>query len=519
MGLLGLAFTAFKGSAASPVVLPNGRPTLILSPSGDGVTGVPRDTHAIQNAIDTLAQSGGGTVRLLPGTFSSGSLFLKSHVTLHLDAGAVLFGSPHQKDYSKLDFLALLQADGQEDIGITGPGMIDGQGALLVQDTRKLLPQRNPPFANEANRPFIVNFRDCKQVVIRDITFTNGACWMQDYHNCTNLLVENVKVRTLSAITNDGLDVDGCAEVVVRGCDIDSEDDGICLKSSNHACENVLVENCRVRSSCYAFKLGTASAKGFRNITCRNLDIYDTYRSGLAIECVDGGELENVNISDIRMTNTCNALFIRLGHRNAGGPAGSLHHVTISNVKAYIPNRDRKEMNKFPPDWPPHGNTPLIPASITGIPGYPVRDITLRQVSIIFGSPVADSKPKAKRLEAKSKLALAESFARVPENEKNYPSCAMLGAIPAWGLYCRHAEGLVLDQVTLEDRGQDSRPAMGCDEVENITLNGLRISAAASDPLIYFNEVQGARITNSTPPESPRQFLQAQTHCRDIKNQ
>ena len=112
--------------------------------------------------------------------------------------------------------------------------------------------------------------------------------------------------------------------LMVRGCDIDSEDDGICLKSSRRTCEDILVENCRVRSSCNALKFGTASFAGFKNITCRNLVIYDTYLSAIALELVDGGVMENVLISDVKITDTSNPIFIRLGHRNTDGPVGTL---------------------------------------------------------------------------------------------------------------------------------------------------------------------------------------------------
>src|SRR5208283_2144905 len=122
----------------------------------------------------------------------------------------------------------------------------------------------------------------------------------------------NIKVRSLAALNNDGIDIDGCAHVAVRGCDIDSEDDGICLKSGDRACDDVMVENCRVRSSCNALKFGTSSVVGFKNVTCRNLEIYDTYSSAIALEIVDGGEMENVHISHIKITDSNNAIFVRL---------------------------------------------------------------------------------------------------------------------------------------------------------------------------------------------------------------
>ncbi len=483
-------------------------PTFDVGLFGAVGNGTNFDTKAIQSAIDAAASAGGGLVRFLPGKYLSGSLRLKSHVTIWLDKGATLLGSPHRADYSKLatradygklNFYALLLADGQEDIGIAGEGVIDGQGTRLVADTRHIMPQRNPPYADEIERPFIINFRDCQKVTIRDITLTNSSCWTEDYHNCRNLTVEHIKVRAMAAITTDGVDIDGCSNAVVRDCDFDTEDDAICLKSSDRLCENVLVENCRVRSSCYAFKLGTASTKGFKNITCRNLYIYDTYRSGIAVECVDGGSLENVNISNITITNTCNAIFIRLGHRNRNGSIGSLRNVTISDVTAEIPNRPREEMNKFPADWQGHGNHPLIPSSITGLPGAPVRDITLRNVSLIFGGVGGKSKHKEHQLE--------DQLGDVPECADKYPSCAMFGSLPAWGFYCRHADGIKFENVTLKVKGKDFRPALICDDVKNLVLEGSHILSAGSEPVIVLKRVAGATIHNSPAPKNCVQFV------------
>ena len=490
---------AATNASADSVVPQNGaRPTFDVRLYGALGNGTVMDTEAIQKTIDAAAKAGGGSVRFSSGTFLCGSLTLKSHVTLWVEKGAVLLGSPHRADYRKLDFHALILAEGQEDIAIAGGGIIDGQGRLLVADTHHFMPQRNPPYADESQRPFIINFRNCRNVVVRDITLKESACWVQDYHNCKNLTVENVTVRTMAAITNDGLDIDGCSDVVVRGCDIDSEDDGICLKSSDRLCENVLVENCRVRSSCYAFKLGTASVKGFKNITCRNLDIYDTYRSGIALESVDGGILENVNISHITMTNTANAFFIRLGQRNTKDPVGTLRNVVISDVTAEIPNRRRGEMNKFPPDWPPRGNEPLIPASITGLPGYPVRDITLRNVSLIYGGIGAKPQREQYRL---------DNLAKVPECATDYPSCAMFGPLPAWGFYCRHADGLKFENVTLRVQGEDFRPSLVCDDVKHFTLESSQILSAGSEPVIILKDVDGVTIHDSPAPKNCIHFV------------
>ncbi len=469
--------------------------------------GTAMDTAAIQKAIDAAAAAGGGTVVFPPGTYLSGSVYLKSHVKLQLDLGATLLGSPRRADYRKLHFYGLLLANNQEDIGIFGKGVINGQGKILAADAPGPMMGAGIPYAREGERPVLISFLNCRNVTVRDITLKESACWVQVYRDCENVTLENLTVRTMSAVTNDGLDIDGCSHVVVRGCDIDSEDDGICLKSSRKACDDILVENCRVRSSCNALKFGTASAGGFKNITIRNLEIYDTYLSAIALESVDGGALENVNISKIKITDTNNALFIRLGHRNVNGPVGSLRGVTISDVTAEIPNRPREQMNKFPPGWRHMCNT-LITASITGLPGNPVRDVTLRNISILYGGIGSTPKPDHHRI---------DNLDNVPECAEQYPESKMFGTLPAWGFYCRHAEGIKFENVTLRVKGKDYRPALVCDDVKDILLDGFRVQSAGSEPVIVLKDVQGATIRNSPTPPGTRRFVEKMGTTQEVR--
>jgi hypothetical protein len=478
---------------------------------GDGTT---MNTGAIQKTIDSAAAAGGGTVVFPPGTFLSGSITLKSGVTLQLDQGATLLGSPNRFDYSKLDFYGLILAKGQENIGIRGRGVIDGQGKLLAEQTMRLLAEgklrdsepENRPYASVGERPVIINFNKCKNIIVRDVTLRESACWVQEYRECTRLLIENIKVRTMAAITNDGIDIDSCSQVIVRGCDVDSEDDGICLKSGPRACEDVLIENCRVRSTCNALKFGTASSKGFKNITVRNLVIYDTYLSGIALQIVDGGSMENVNISKVRMTTTNNPIFIRLGHRNAKGAVGSIEGVTISDVTAEVPNRRKSEMNKFPAHWR-HLCTTLITGSITGLPGHPVRGVTLRNVHISYGG--IGEKPKPNHV-------LLEDLTKVPECAQNYPESKMFGVLPAWGLYCRHAEGLTFENVTLRVSGKDYRAGVIFDDVRDLKLDGFHVLSAGREPVIVLNDVRNATVRNCKVPSGAARFIDKRGDTKDI---
>ncbi len=469
---------------------------------GDGQT---LNTAAIQKAVDATAVAGGRVV-FPPGRYLSGTIRLKSGVTLHLEKGASLLGSSDLAHYQRLNFLALVMADQQKDIGISGEGVIDGQGKVIAEAVIGPIKPGSFPDAGEAKRPVIVNFRNCRGVTVRDVTLRESACWVQLYRDCAQVRLENIKVRTMAAVTNDGLDIDGCSNVVVRGCDIDSEDDAICLKSSRKRCENILIENCRIRSSCNALKFGTASTVGYKNVTVRNLEIYDTYLSGIALQIVDGGVMENIHISNVKMTTTNNPIFIRLGHRNKDGPVGAIRGVTISDLTAEIPNRKKSEMNKFPSYWR-HLCTTLITGSITGLPGNPVRGVTLRNISIAYGG-IGDA-PKPDHL-------LLQDLGKIPQHAQNYPESKMFGVLPAWGLYGRHVEGLVMENVSLKVTGTDYRAAVILDDVRNLKLDRFQILSAGKEPPMVMNDVVGGTVLDSRGPGGAAGWIEKRGTTKDV---
>jgi Glycosyl hydrolases family 28 len=464
---------------------------------GDGTT---LDTAAIQSAVDAVSASGGGKLVFPPGTYLTSSIQVKNNVTLHFPKFSTLLGSPQWTGYQKTNFYALLLAEGQNNIGISGHGTINGNGVLLAADTLRLANEGVIPNANESYRPLIISFRNCTNVTVRDITLRDSAMWVQDYRQCTDLLIENITVRSNAVHNNDGLDLTDCHRAVVRGCDIDSEDDGICPKSSSSfGCEDILIENCRIRSSCNALKFGTASRGGFRNITVRNLEIYETYSSGIALEIVDGGTMENINISNVTITGTNNPLFIRLGDRSTTAPPGIVRGIHISNVTAEIPNRPGNPTSPYLDYWD-HIDNELKTGLILGIPGARIQDVKLSDISFVYGG--IGSTPGSGHV-------LLNNLTSVPEQIADYPDAHRFGTVPAWGLYIRHAQGIELENVTfrMKNGGTDYRAAVVCDDVLNLTLKRCNVLAAGSEAIIALHDVQGADIRNSVAPPGAVQFI------------
>ena len=449
-------------------------PTLDITSLGAKGDGLTMNTPFIQQAIDSVAATGGGVVLIPKGRFVTAILHLRSGVELHLADSAVLEGSTHRTDYGKERASALLIADGQHDISITGKGIIDGRGREVVADVFRMLKEgtlQDPEWQHEnpwhqkrpteSNRPGLIDFKHCDGVKITAITLKDAAAWVQTYTECTHLTLEDMRVESTAYFNNDGIDVVDCQDVRIAGCHVNAADDGICLKSSNaeSRCDKVVVENCVVRSSASAVKFGTASRGGFKNVSIRNITVYDTYRSAIALESVDGGTLEDVQVQGITARNTGNAIFIRLGHRRQNVPPGIIRHITIKDVTVEVPadKPDKGYETEGPGVLYPHN---VFPSSITGIPGHPVEDVTLENINIIY---------RGKDDPAAGRYGL-DSLDQVPENEKDYPEFSMFGELPAWGFYVRHAKNIHFNHVRLSRKDPSFRPATIFDDVQGFTL-------------------------------------------------
>ncbi len=481
------------------------RPVLDIVHFGARADGITDNTAAIQKAISQASATGGGIVVVPAGRFLTGVLTLQSNVELQLAEGAVLLASARRADYGGRNASALLVASGQQHIALTGKGIIDGQGTALLEDIYRMLHtdtlqddewQTYNPWHQmrpaEHNRPKLVEFIQCSDVAIKGITLKNGLCWIQNYKECTRLVIDSVRVESTTFLNNDGIDVVDCKDVRVTHCDINAADDGICLKSENRnsRCENVYVANCRVRSSASAIKLGTASWGGFKNITIHNISVYDTYRSAIALESVDGGVLENVDVRNIDAVNTGNAVFIRLGHRNKDSVISRVRHLYIGNIKVAVPAT--KPDAGYPMEGPslryPHN---IMPASVTGLPGHPVEDVLLENISITYAGGA--SKDTA--------FFALDSLGRITENASGYPEFSMFGELPVWGFYARHASNIRLLHCELGYEKPDFRTAMIFDDVQKLQLQKLHIRSGQQAPFIVLHNTPGAALEGLQLPQ------------------
>lgn len=438
---------------------------------GDGRT---LDSPAINAAIDSCSRSGGGTVVIPAGTYLCGSIRLKSHTHLMLESGSKIvaapasmnaydpaetFVGPQYQDGGHTYFHnSLIWAEAQEDIAITGYGMIDGEG-LTKKDKEKGGNISGEGSIGTGDKA--IALKCCRNVVIRDITIYRGGHFAIILTGCERALIDHVTVDT----NRDGIDIDCCRYTSVVNTQVNTpRDDAIVLKSSYALgkpvpCEHILINNCTVTGFrlgtfldgtrqpepvnwvCGRIKLGTESNGGYRDIAISNCTMM--YSSGLAFEEVDQGRMENISVSNIVMEHVHHyPIYITTGCRNRGpkeittpsyGGNISISHVTALDADS------------------------LAGIIITGMPDEPLRNISLDHISIQYrGRGSADLANRKYR-----------------EQGKNYPEPKFSGPTPAYGLFARHVDGLTLDHLAFTTIVPDHRPVMVLEDVKNKSITNV----------------------------------------------
>jgi polygalacturonase len=424
------------------------------------------NTIAIQRAIDECAAKGGGVVLFSHGDYVTGTIELRSGVMIEVARGSRILGSTDLRDYpERIESFkslmsktykyrrSLIYAENCDRVGIRGDGEIYFRGE------REQFPGPESP-EGIADRPFGIRMIRCQHVVVQGIFLHNAAAWMQSYLFCKDLIFDRMRVENQSNFNNDGLDLDGCSNVVVRDCYISSEDDAMCLKgASGETTENVLVERSTFVSSCNAFKIGTDTQGDFRNIIARDIKLGGIpaeavalrgHRaiSGITLTTVDGGNVENILITDVSVNQSNCPVFIRIGDRGrvmaeSRQPAvGLLRKILIENVTGV----DNGVQGSF----------------ISGMKGHPVQDVILKNYHLTAAGG--------------GDAVMAGSM--VDEDDKGYPDARFYRpeGLPAFGFYLRYARSIRFDQVTVIPFKADARAeALSGGDVEQVMFNGSEI--------------------------------------------
>jgi len=461
-------------------------------------------TSAIQQAIDAAAKAGGGVVTCPPGTWLTGTIFLKSHVTLRLQQGCTLLGSTNINDYPEripairsytdnYTRRSLIYAEGIDDIAIEGAGTLDGNGGLF--------PRKAGPKVDYL-RPYLLRVINCRDVRVEGIFLKNSAMWTHHYFACERVRVTGVRVWAFANYNNDGIDIDGCRDVVVSKCFMASEDDGITLKStSEHPCQSIVISDCAVSSRSSCIKLGTESMGGFRDVTIVNCTvnkvpsdapkIFGDGRNGLVgidLISADGGCLERVNISNVTIDGMLVPIGLRLGARGRGLvdsqrvpesqrparlPVGTFKDVSLANIVATGGGR----------------NCGIL---LLGHPGHPLQNVSLANITV--------------RGKGGGEAKLADR--PVPERAYDYPQPVSWGNLPGYGLYARHVRGLTVSNVRLQTAAPDARHGLVFDDVEDADLSGVAcMPGKGTNAFLRLSTTRNVLVHGSQPRSSEGVFL------------
>jgi hypothetical protein len=430
------------------------------------------DGAAIQRAIDECARTGGGTVYLPSGNFLSGTIVLKSNVTLHLAPGATLWGSRRIEDYQPLH---LIYAEGASNVAIEGHGAINGNGDAYWEPDFKAKPKRPSP---------LVEFVRCRNVRIRDIRVLNTPGWGIHPLECDGVFIRGITmISDMRGPNTDGIDPDSSRNVTISDCYIETGDDAICLKSRDGnpppACENITVTNCVLVSDDSAIKLGTASYGDFRNCVFSNCVITGT-RYGIAMYIKDGALVEGIRFSNITIDTLVDVfnrrtggkrewteypIFLDLEKRTDESRLGRIRDVAFDGIRILGEGR----------------------VLVGSLPERPIENLSFRDILMRVTGPEAVDRQKKPRGVARIRPATRETdYAQAP--------AAMIFA---------SVRGLTLRDIRLvwdEAARQQDRHAIYATRVEDLTIAGFSGSSAGGKfAAIGLDGVRGVFITESRP--------------------
>ena len=470
---------------------------------GDGKT---VNTKALQSAIDTCHAVGGGTVRFTPGTFLSGSLFLKDNVTLNLDAGAVLLGSPNKEDYTAIQRVRnqlgfsfkencfLLYAENAKNIAIEGRGEISGSGDSFWLEQLQSAVRKPKEWRPRA----LICFTLSKQITLRDISLTDSPTFTFWAIGCEGINVDGVRiVNPQKGPNTDGLDLDCCRHVTVNNCIIEGGDDAIAIKSDSGIlggedmpCEDIVVTNCVLQSGpACGIRIGYEGDSVIRNCTFSNLTIRDTdigldmisiLPHGFESILTRGTRIENILFENISMRNVRQALHFWMGNECPDKkPTLLLRDVRVTNVIAEC-------------------RTGSVIGRFTDVGQF--ENISLSNVTLIPTEKLPEGLPPS--------------------------GAGVWGTTNPYALYVSNIDGIQIDNLFVDFRksGGFWHHAVFCENVDNVSISGLSTrSFAAMSSVSQIGLKNTAAFVNASSGETGTVFIHAENSriklgINDIEN-
>lgn len=387
----------------------------LLTDYGANGNGQVINTTSFQQAIAACSAAGGGRVIVPAGQWLTGPIQLLSHVDLHLEKGALIQFTRDHSQYpvlgNKATIASPVYSTGQEDIAITGEGVLDGagetwrpvkkskmtdaqwqglqaSGGVLSPDGQIWWPSREC-MENDSHRPYMVAFNNCHRILINGVTLRNSPKFVFYPSHCTDITLDHAHIfNEWWAQNGDGIDISACKRVVVYACTVSAGDDGICMKSSGGgsndpgpALENVIVAACTVYRAHGGFVIGSNTDGGMQNIFVSDCHFTGTdvglrFKSNMG----RGGLVHDIYIRGIDMREIVRE--------------GVLFDTYYEDVPAGATRKNDRPTDKTPEFRDFHisnircaGAATAI--SITGLPQMPVSDIYFDNIEMHAGKAMA----------------------------------------------------------------------------------------------------------------------------------
>lgn len=270
-----------------------------------------------------------------------------------IEEGATILGGTKLEDYPRdAEKWYVVVAEDANDVGITGGGVIDGQGLKFVErfDERKNVMvswNRTGSCYGDECRPRLVGFLGCRNVRVWNITLTDPAYWCLHIVQCDNTSIHDVSIHgDFNTPNNDGIDIDDSNNTVITRCNINTGDDAICPKTYNGPLYNLTATDCWIRTKSSAIKLGSASWFDFKGLVFDNITIVDSHR-GLGFQIRDGGNVSDITFSNINISTRyydpswwgrAEPIYVTTCPRNSKSKAGSITNLLFINITATSEN-------------------------------------------------------------------------------------------------------------------------------------------------------------------------------------
>jgi len=345
---------------------------------GDGTTDC---SIAFKNAIDKCHAEGGGRVVVPSGVFCTGPIYLKSNVNLFVSQGATIKFSTDPARYLPvvftrwesvecMNYSPLIYAYEQENIAVTGEGVLDGQGSYdhwwswkgnkdsskpnqkaarmrLNEMGEKNIPVEQRTFGEGSYlRPNFFEPYKCKHVLVEGVKFKNSPMWFLNPVLCKNVSIIGVATEGLGP-NNDGCDPESCSDVLIKNCYFNNGDDCIAIKSGrnndgrrvNVPCENIVIQGCKMKNGHGGVSIGSEVSGGVKNIYIENdtMDSPDLDRAlRIKTNSVRGGIIENIFMRNVMVGQVSDAA-IKIDFFYEEGDAGNftpvVRNVELENIQ------------------------------------------------------------------------------------------------------------------------------------------------------------------------------------------